>query len=131
MKSPWPSGSGMEYTSEVTVESKAAPGVRLVLRRMSFARRVELLRRIRELARRAEFLAAGEDAGEQMDAALLRAEIDRVYVNWGVKRVEGLAVDGAPATAESLAEAGPEELFREALEAVKRQCGLSEEERKN
>lgn len=102
-----------------------------MLRRMSFARRVELMRRIRELARRAEFLGAGDQLGEQMDAGLLRAEIDRLYVEWGVERVEGLALDGAPATAEGLAEAGPEELFREALYAVKRECGLSDEERKN
>jgi hypothetical protein len=121
----------MEYTSVTVVEPAAAPGVRLVLRRMSFARRVELMRRIRELAGRAEFLKAGEGAGEQMDAALLRAEIDRLYVAWGVERVEGLVLDGAPATPESLAEAGPEGLFREALEAVRRECGLSEAERKN
>jgi hypothetical protein len=131
MKSPWRSGKAMEYASVTVVEPAAAPGVRLVLRRMSFARRVELMRRIRELAGRAEFLKAAEDAGEQMDAALLRAEIDRLYVAWGVERVEGLVLDGAPATPESLAEAGPEDLFREALEAVRRECGLSEAERKN
>lgn len=102
-----------------------------MLRRMSFARRVELMRRIRELARQAEFLRAGDDPGEQMDAVLLRAQIDRIYVDWGVERVQGLVLDGAPATAEGLAEAGPEELFREALDAVKRECGLSDEERKN
>jgi hypothetical protein len=121
----------MEYESAVAVESKAAPGVRLVVRRISFARRVELMRRIRELARRAEFLAAGAEPGEQMDAALVRAEIDRLYVTWGVEAVDGLAIDGAAATPESLANAGPEELFREALEAVKAACGLSEAERKN
>ena len=36
-----------------------------------------------------------------------------------------------PATAESLIESGPEELFKEALAAVKAECGLSENERKN
>ena len=86
---------------------------------MSFARRVELMQRIRELARRAEFLNAGEDGTEKMDAALLGAEIDRLYVTWGVEEVRGLEIDGAAATPESLAEAGPEGLFREALEAVK------------
>ncbi len=121
----------MEYESAVVVESKAAPGVRLVVRRMSFARRVELMRRIRELAGRADFLAAGAEPEEQMDAALARAEIDRVYVEWGIESDEGLTIDGAPATAESLASRGPEDVFREALEAVKAECGLSEAERKN
>ena len=121
----------MEYSSVKVVESAVAPGVRLVLRRMTFARRVELMRRIRELARRAEFLRAGDDPQEQMDASLARAEVDRLYVAWGVQDVEGLVVDGTPATSETLAEAGPEELFREALDAVMAECGLSETERKN
>ena len=38
---------------------------------------------------------------------------------------------GVAAGPELLAEAGPEELFREALAAVRRETGLSEEERKN
>ena len=98
---------------------------------MSFGRRVELMRRVRELARRTEFLAASEEAGDKMDAALLQAEIERTYVMWGVKAVAGLAVDGVAAGPELLAEAGPEELFREALAAVRKETGLSEEERKN
>jgi hypothetical protein len=98
---------------------------------MSFARRVELVRRVRELARRTEFLAASLDSVEQMDATLLRAEIERLYVTWGVKAVSGLVVDTRVAGAELLAEAGPEELFREALAAVRRETGLSEEARKN
>jgi hypothetical protein len=121
----------MDYASVTTMDSLAAPGVRLVLRKMSFARRVELMRKIRELARRVEFLAAGRDVGEEMDAALVRAEIERLYLTWGVKKIEGLAIDGGPATPEGLAEAGPEALFREAVEAVKKECGLSGEERKN
>ena len=77
------------------------------------------MRRVRELARRMEFLEAGEDPGDKMDAALLQAEIDRLYVAWGVKAVSGLAVDGVEAGPELLADAGPEELFREALAAVR------------
>jgi hypothetical protein len=121
----------VRYESLAVVEAKAVPGVRLRLRRMSFARRVELMRRIRELAQRAEFLKAGTDEREQMDVALLRAEIERVYVEWGVEAVEGLELDGAAATPATLAEVGPEALFREALEAVRAECGLSEDERKN
>jgi hypothetical protein len=45
--------------------------------------------------------------------------------------VGGLELDGSPASPESLIAQGPEGLFREALEAVKRECGLSDEERKN
>ncbi len=45
--------------------------------------------------------------------------------------MRGLELDGAPATPESLAAIGPEELFREAVAAVKAECGLTETERKN
>jgi hypothetical protein len=98
---------------------------------MSFGRRMELMCRIRELARRAEFLAAGSESGERMDAVLLRLDIDKLYVMWAVKAVSGLVVDGREAGPELLAEAGPEDLFREAVAAVRRETGLSEEERKN
>jgi hypothetical protein len=92
---------------------------------------MELMRLVRELAGRTTFLAASGDAGDKMDAALLQAEIERVYVMWGVKAVDGLTVDGIVAGPEVLAAGGPEELFQEALAAVRRETGLSEEERKN
>ena len=76
-------------------------------------------------------LAAGRDPGENMDAALVQAEVDRLYVMWGLKSVEGLVVDGQEASPQLLAESGPEELFREALGIVRAETGLSEKERKN
>jgi hypothetical protein len=78
-----------------------------------------------------EFLEAGLEPGDRMDAALLQAEIDRLYLAWGLKSIAGLDVDGVDATPETLADAGPEELFREALEAVRAETGLNEAERKN
>jgi hypothetical protein len=66
-----------------------------------------------------------------MDARLLRAEIDRMYLSWGLREVSGLELDGKPATAGSLAEIGPETLWREALSAVRAETGLDEAERKN
>jgi hypothetical protein len=67
----------------------------------------------------------------RLDAALLQVEIERLYVKWGVVGISGLNLDGVEATPESLAEAGPEPLFREALALVRGQTGLSAEERKN
>ena len=120
----------MTYESVKVVESAIAPGVRYTVAKMSFARRVELMRTVRELARRMEFLEAGASAGDKMDAALLQAEIDRLYLTWGLREVSGLEVDGSGATADSLAEAGPEDLFREALAAVRAEMGLRSEERR-
>jgi hypothetical protein len=121
----------MDYTSYETIDSQLAPGVTYTVAKMSFGRRVDLTRRIREVALRKEFLDAGGTPDEKMQAALLASEIDRLYLLWGLKEVAGLELDGVPATPESLAASGPEELFREALAAVKSQCGLSEAERKN
>jgi hypothetical protein len=136
MKFPWHSDKANadaagSYASEALVKSRTVPGVTFTIAKMSFGRRVELMRRVREMTRRTEFLAASEEAGDKMDAALLQAEIERTYVMWGVKAVTGLAVDGIAAGPELLAEAGPEELFREALAAVRNETGLSDEERKN
>ena len=120
----------MTYSSLVERESVVTPGVVFVISRMSFGRRVELTKRLREISQRAEFLQAG-DSRERIDAALLECEIERLYLVWGLREVRGLEIDGAPVTPELLAEAGPEDLFREAVAAVKRECGLSEDERKN
>ena len=121
----------MTYESVRTVESRVARGVAFTLAKMSFGRRVELMRRVRELARRMEFLEAGQAPGDKMDAALLQTEIDRVFLTWGLRGVSGLELDGSDATPELLAEAGPEDLFREAVAAVRAETGLTEAERKN
>lgn len=121
----------MIYDSVKVVESQRVPGVSYSIARMSFGRRIELMRKVRELAARIEFLEAGQDAASKMDAGLLRVEIERLYVEWGLRSVAGLTLDGAEATPVSLMESGPEELFREALEAVKTETGLTESERKN
>ena len=134
MKFPWHSDRAVlrhGYESEAVVESKVVPGVKFSVAKMSFGRRVELMRRVRELAGRYEFLAASENAAEKMDAALLQSEIQRTYVLWGVKAISGLTVNGRSADVELMAAEGPEALFLEVLAAVRREAGLTEEERKN
>jgi hypothetical protein len=121
----------MEYASETRIESKTMPGVWFTIARMSFGRRIELTRQIWELAGKAEHLAAGGDARGKLEAALAAAEIDRVYLNWGLRKVEGLVIDGKPATPEQIIADGPEELCREAAAAIKAECGLTPEETKN
>lgn len=121
----------MTYESVEQVESNIASGVTYSVSKMSFGRRMDLMKRVRDLARQAEFLVAAGDAGGKMDAALLEVEIERLYVKWGLREVTGLEVDGSLATPDSLTEAGPENLFREALAAVRAAAELSDAERKN
>ena len=121
----------MNYESSVRIDSKVIPGVAFVVAKMSLLRRMDLIRRIRELSLKCEFLNAGDQAEEKLQAALLSAEIDRLYVTWGLQELTGLEVDGVMATPDVLVNSGPEDLFREIVAAIKAECGLSEPERKN
>lgn len=121
----------MEYESLVECESPDYAGVRYKVRRPSFARRLELLKRLRELAARLEFQRAGEMAVDRVDAALLDGEVERAYLEWGLESIEGLEVDGIAATSGSLIDRGPEGLCREIAERVRRECLLGQEQRKN
>jgi len=119
------------WESRKAIASQVRPGVEFVIARMTFGRRIELMQQVRDLATRVEYFEAGRDAKNDMEASLLGAEIDRLYLRWGLEEVRGLEIDGVPATAELLIDSGPEELFYEALTAVRAECGLSENERKN
>lgn len=121
----------MNYESTITISSETLPGVRFTIRRMSFGRRLEFSHRVRELAGRYEFTGAGTDSIDKLETAALQREIDKLYFSWGLTRIEGLQIDGAPATVESLLDNGPERFCCEIIDAVKRECGLSDEERKN
>jgi hypothetical protein len=121
----------MTYESEMVVASQIAAGVSYTVWKLSFARRLELMGRVRDLAKRVEFLEAGQDAGSTMESALLRAEVNRLFLSWGLRAVTGLVIDGEVASPELLAERGPEDLFREALAAVRAAAGLNDAERKN
>lgn len=121
----------MNHESCTRIESRARPGVAFVISKMSFERRMDLIHRIRELSIKCEFFHAGVSVEDKLQSALLSGEIDRLYIIWGLRELVGLEVDGIPATPELLASAGPEDLFREAVAAVKSECGLSEAERKN
>ncbi len=121
----------VEYESVVRRESAAVPGVTYKIRRMSFGARMELSRKIRELSKQVEFLASGPDIRQHLEANVLSHEIDDVFFAWGLVEIEGLTIDGQPATPELLAGKGPDELAREIVDSIRGQCGLSEEERKN
>lgn len=124
-------GGPMEYASTVMQESKTTAGVRYVIRRPSLQRRAEITRRVRQLLAELEYRSAGEGVEDRLAAAELESRIDSVYLEWGLERLEGLLIDGTSADAKALIERGPEALAREIAEAVRKECRLSEEERKN
>lgn len=125
------SHSDKAWESRAWFESAAMDGIRYEIVRVSFGRRIELARRIREIGRKMEYLEAGSDARETLEATVLAAEIDRAYLEWGLLSVEGLEIDGAAATPETLVDRGPVELAMEILGRIKSECGMTEDERKN
>lgn len=125
-RSPEPVG----YSSLTWRESQKVPKVRYALRRVSLGQRIELTRRVRDLSLKYEFLRAG-DTAEQTEASLADLLARRVYLEWGLCEIEGLEINGQPATAELLAEHGPEELSTEIVEDIRRELSLSNDETKN
>ena len=123
------------WDSRVWLDAAAMEGVRYEIVRVSFGRRIELARRIREIGRKMEYLEAGgtldNGARETLEATVLGAEIDRAYLEWGLVSIEGLEIDGEAATPAALVERGPVELAMEILARIKAECGMSEDERKN
>lgn len=120
-----------KHDSWTWFDAETCEGVRFRVARVSVARRIELARRIREIGRKVEFLVAGQDPREKLEAAVLAAEIDRVYLEWGLEEIAGLTIDGEQATPQALIEKGPMDLAREILTRIKHECGLREDERKN
>lgn len=123
--------SHKEYESRVWVEAASRAGVRYEIARISFGRRIDLARRIREVGRKMEYLEAASDVREKLEATVLAGEIDRTYLEWGLMGVEGLDIDGAAATPAMVIETGPLELAAEILARIKAECVLTEDERKN
>jgi len=124
-------GMLVSYESALRIESKVMPGVGFVINRISFGRRMELSRRVREITQKKEFLEAGSELEEKIEAGILAQEVDAMYLRWALVGVDGLKIDGESATVEQLLDRGPEALTREIVVAIKDQCGLSEAERKN
>jgi hypothetical protein len=121
----------MEYVSTIMRESKTTPGVRFVIRRPSLQRRAEITRRVRQLLAELEYRSAGESLTDKLAAAELESRIDSIYLEWGLEEVEGMRIDGEVCDARALIERGPEELAREIADAIRSECRLSEDERKN
>ena len=121
----------LHYESAVRKESALFPGVSYSIHRMSFGRRSELLRHIREISGKREYLLAGQDLKDKIEASLAGSEIDAMYLRWGLREISGLLIDGEPAGCDSLLERGPESLVKEILGAIRSECGLNQEELKN
>lgn len=121
----------MHYESYLTMDSQACPGVRFRVRRLSLARRMELVRLIRETGEKLAFHMAGDSVIDAAQAAEIRARMDELYIRWGLAEISGIMIDGEPIALENLLDRGPDSLAREIVEAIKGELFLDEDERKN
>jgi hypothetical protein len=121
----------MQYESTLTLQSGMLEGVSFTILRMSFGRRMDLMRRVRDLSAQFEYEQAGGRTEDKIRASVLRAEIDELYLRWGLSSLRGLRIDGRDADIESLLSCGPEVLCQEIVAAIKRECALTPEDRKN
>ena len=119
-----------KHSSVVWHDSKIIAGVRYATRRISLLQRIELTSQVRELMLRHEFLKAG-DAAEGLEATLGELFVQKLYVEWGLCEIDGLTIDGEPASRQLLIEKGPESLTQEIVAAIRSELELSEQERKN
>jgi hypothetical protein len=121
----------MEYHSTQLHDSAVLEGVQFRTARMSFRRRLELTKAVRDLVNRIEYHESAPSPEEKLSAAILTREVEAIYLKWGLLEVCGLVLDGRPATVDLVLEAGPEAFVEEILEAIKTDCGLTDDERKN
>lgn len=135
------------FESKITHESKSMPGVTFTVRRLNQIQRAKrdlalASTRIDQLARDWRAGTKGMKAGDTVtDPALLQLAADisledtvhslPVVLRHGLVSIEGLSIDGAPATVEMLISDGPEDLITEIKEACQAAAGLSVEQTKN
>ncbi|MCZ2155381.1 MAG: hypothetical protein LC114_16010 [Bryobacterales bacterium] len=121
----------MHYSSTVQHDSRTTPGVKFTLWRLSFGKRLELLRRVHSLAGTHEFCTASQTVESQYEAAILEKAMQQIYLECTLVQVEGLLIDGEPASTDTLLHRGPENLVEEIISAIHHYMGLSAEEQKN
>ena len=124
----WPKKQNFE--SVLRVASESYPGVAFSVRKVSLSQRIELLTKVRELTLKNEFLRAGE-LSDQIEATLADVLVQKLYLEWAVADIDGLEIDGKPASLQMLMERGPETLVSEIAAVVRGQLELSEAARKN
>lgn len=136
----------MNYTSKTTHKSDVMPTVSFTLKKLSHGRRLKIdlaladhRAKVRELSQ--EFMTIAED--DSSEARLRKIRLDSqtrfvieehfkpTYLREALDKLEGLEIDGAPATLENLFSDGPVELIEEIYQTIQNNIGLTLDEIKN
>jgi len=135
-----------KYIATNQFDSLIFPGVKVILKRMTEGRRLELRKstgpfhkRIRDIMREQAALEAVPQESRDMARWLdLQDEFDEIvvtkinptWIQWGVKNIEGLEVDGRALGVDDYLD-WPSALYNEVVEAVKAEAELDGRARKN
>ncbi|CAB4130912.1 hypothetical protein UFOVP130_44 [uncultured Caudovirales phage] len=135
----------MNFESRLTIPSTLTgfEDVKFTLNKMTEGRRIKLRlalaetsAKLREMVEEATTLAGQSEpstvrASALLDGvtALIEEKVTPQWVRWGLHSIEGLTIDGEAATTDSLIESGPRALYAEIADAIKREAGMSEEQR--
>lgn len=149
----------MNLTGNITHQSEALPGVSFAVRRLNYIARserdlsmLEDRARLTAILRRMEAICDGgkierDDDGRVTNitagrehefrpldneyAMIHQTRIVPAYIRAGLLSVEGLEIEGAPATVESVLKHAPDALLDEVFAACYAASDLSEAQRKN
>ena len=148
----------ISLTSKKQLLSEAQPGAVVVIRKYSEGIRTDISLQMAGLARklsakraeiyekgaeyRKEYAEAPDDNKPEPPAFLLELlneqqaierDMDHIWVNVGLVKIEGIELDGQPITAQTLISDVPEEtgLYAEVKSFIKSEFGLSEDVKKN
>jgi hypothetical protein len=145
----------MKFASKTTIQSATREGVSFTIRILNEIQRAKLDLEI--LDKRVEYselwaeierlptapeLIEGQPVPDDPDriareklrikaGLILSVHIKPATIRHGLLKIEGLELDDAPATVESLIESGPSELINEIWIAITREASLTAEQRKN
>ena len=143
----------MNLTGNITHDSEALPGVRFTVKRLNYISRSErdlallddrskltaIMRRMEALVIDGDLAEAKPIKGKEDEYTRLNAEyallhqtrIVPAYVRAGFISIEGLDIDGKPATAADILDHAPDEFLDEVFAACVSASGLTEAQRKN
>lgn len=117
----------MHQQPVVTYKSAVLEGAVITVKRLTFQSRLELLKDLRPLLQKLEFLSADPKSAGGIERAIIEKEVEAHLLKWGVVSISNSEV----MTTEDLLDNAPVELADELVAFIIRQFGLTIAEQKN
>src|SRR5262245_43681276 len=106
-------GHDMQQQAVVTYRSSVIEGVEVTMKRLTFQSRLELLKDLRPLLQKLEFLSADPKTSGGIERAILEKEVETELLKWGVVRIYNTNDGSEVMNTEKLLDTAPVELADE------------------